>query len=146
MFQAYQDTLQTQWSWLLQITKCIDTHLKENAAYSQVTSPKPTHRFIKVWWCCYSWRLNVSMNVPVFSISSSKRPTRPTVLCRRNTRRCGRGSYVTRTRLWRTFWKSSKDWRYSTFKSLQLIIYFSTVSQTGVCVPLWLPLVCGFRI
>uniref|UniRef100_A0AAQ6IHT3 Desmoplakin b n=1 Tax=Anabas testudineus TaxID=64144 RepID=A0AAQ6IHT3_ANATE len=33
--QAYQDTLQTQWSWLLQITKCIDTHLKENAAYSQ---------------------------------------------------------------------------------------------------------------
>lgn len=35
--QAYRDTLQTQWSWLLQITKCIDTHLKENAAYSQVT-------------------------------------------------------------------------------------------------------------
>lgn len=34
--QAYRDTLQTQWSWLLQITKCIDTHLKENAAYSQV--------------------------------------------------------------------------------------------------------------
>ncbi|KAG7514581.1 desmoplakin-like isoform X2 [Solea senegalensis] len=33
--EAYQDTLQTQWSWLLQITKCIDTHLKENAAYSQ---------------------------------------------------------------------------------------------------------------
>jgi len=30
------DTLQTQWSWLLQITKCIDVHLKENAAYSQV--------------------------------------------------------------------------------------------------------------
>lgn len=38
VFQAYQDTLQTQWSWLLQITKCIDVHLKENAAYSQVTS------------------------------------------------------------------------------------------------------------
>lgn len=36
VFQAYQETLQTQWSWLLQITKCIDTHLKENAAYSQV--------------------------------------------------------------------------------------------------------------
>uniref|UniRef100_A0A671YAQ3 Desmoplakin n=1 Tax=Sparus aurata TaxID=8175 RepID=A0A671YAQ3_SPAAU len=33
--QAYMDTLQTQWSWLLQITKCISTHLKENAAYSQ---------------------------------------------------------------------------------------------------------------
>ncbi|PWA28575.1 hypothetical protein CCH79_00013529 [Gambusia affinis] len=33
--EAYMDTLQTQWSWLLQITKCIDTHLKENAAYSQ---------------------------------------------------------------------------------------------------------------
>lgn len=37
-FQAYMDTLQTQWSWLLQITKCIETHLKENAAYSQVRS------------------------------------------------------------------------------------------------------------
>ncbi|XP_021176981.2 desmoplakin isoform X1 [Fundulus heteroclitus] len=33
--EAYMETLQTQWSWLLQITKCIDTHLKENAAYSQ---------------------------------------------------------------------------------------------------------------
>uniref|UniRef100_A0A665WUZ4 Desmoplakin-like n=1 Tax=Echeneis naucrates TaxID=173247 RepID=A0A665WUZ4_ECHNA len=33
--KAYQDTLQTQWSWLLQITKCIDVHLKENAAYNQ---------------------------------------------------------------------------------------------------------------
>uniref|UniRef100_A0A672YY41 Desmoplakin b n=1 Tax=Sphaeramia orbicularis TaxID=375764 RepID=A0A672YY41_9TELE len=33
--EAYRDTLQTQWSWLLQITKCIDVHLKENAAYSQ---------------------------------------------------------------------------------------------------------------
>ncbi|XP_071342655.1 desmoplakin-A-like isoform X3 [Trachinotus anak] len=33
--EAYQDTLQTQWSWLLQITKCIDVHLKENAAYNQ---------------------------------------------------------------------------------------------------------------
>ncbi|XP_040041126.2 desmoplakin isoform X1 [Gasterosteus aculeatus] len=33
--QAYRDTLQTQWSWLLQITKCIDVHLKENAAYNQ---------------------------------------------------------------------------------------------------------------
>ncbi|KAF4088598.1 hypothetical protein AMELA_G00056630 [Ameiurus melas] len=34
-YSAYMDTLQTQWSWLLQITKCIDIHLKENAAYSQ---------------------------------------------------------------------------------------------------------------
>ncbi|XP_041660239.1 desmoplakin isoform X2 [Cheilinus undulatus] len=33
--EAYMDTLQTQWSWLLQITKCISVHLKENAAYSQ---------------------------------------------------------------------------------------------------------------
>ncbi|XP_037537237.1 desmoplakin, partial [Nematolebias whitei] len=33
--EAYMDTLQTQWSWLLQITKCIEVHLKENAAYSQ---------------------------------------------------------------------------------------------------------------
>ncbi|CAB1332174.1 unnamed protein product [Coregonus sp. 'balchen'] len=32
--EAYMDTLQTQWSWLLQITKCIHVHLKENAAYS----------------------------------------------------------------------------------------------------------------
>ncbi|RVE73705.1 hypothetical protein OJAV_G00033760 [Oryzias javanicus] len=31
--EAYMDTLQTQWSWLLQITKCIDIHLKENGAY-----------------------------------------------------------------------------------------------------------------
>ncbi|XP_047669279.1 desmoplakin isoform X2 [Tachysurus fulvidraco] len=33
--EAYMETLQTQWSWMLQITNCIDTHLKENAAYSQ---------------------------------------------------------------------------------------------------------------
>lgn len=39
LVQAYMDTLQTQWSWLLQITKCIHVHLKENAAYSQVSSP-----------------------------------------------------------------------------------------------------------
>lgn len=39
--QAYRDTLQTQWSWLLQITKCIDVHLKENAAYNQVTRTPP---------------------------------------------------------------------------------------------------------
>ncbi|KAM6918613.1 LOW QUALITY PROTEIN: desmoplakin-A-like [Xenentodon cancila] len=33
--EAYMGTLQNQWSWLLQITKCIHVHLKENAAYSQ---------------------------------------------------------------------------------------------------------------
>uniref|UniRef100_A0A8C5P9V3 Desmoplakin n=1 Tax=Leptobrachium leishanense TaxID=445787 RepID=A0A8C5P9V3_9ANUR len=33
--EAYMETLQTQWSWILQITKCIDVHLKENAAYFQ---------------------------------------------------------------------------------------------------------------
>ncbi|XP_055779175.1 desmoplakin-B-like isoform X1 [Salvelinus fontinalis] len=33
--EAYMDTLQTQWSWLLQITKCIHVHLKENAAYGE---------------------------------------------------------------------------------------------------------------
>ncbi|XP_064409493.1 desmoplakin isoform X7 [Latimeria chalumnae] len=33
--EAYTDTLQTQWSWILQLTKCIDVHLKENAAYFQ---------------------------------------------------------------------------------------------------------------
>ncbi|XP_030064751.1 desmoplakin isoform X3 [Microcaecilia unicolor] len=33
--EAYMDTLQTQWSWILQITKCIDVHLKENPAYFQ---------------------------------------------------------------------------------------------------------------
>lgn len=41
LYQAYRDTLQTQWSWLLQITKCIDVHLKENAAYNQVTGSLP---------------------------------------------------------------------------------------------------------
>ncbi|TRY88990.1 hypothetical protein DNTS_032291 [Danionella cerebrum] len=35
---AYMETLQTQWSWLLQITKCISVHLKENARYSQETT------------------------------------------------------------------------------------------------------------
>lgn len=46
--QAYMDTLQTQWSWILQITKCIDVHLKENAAYFQVSSEvENSHQF-----CC----------------------------------------------------------------------------------------------
>ncbi|XP_078253856.1 desmoplakin-like [Rhinoraja longicauda] len=33
--EAYIDTLQTQWSWILQLTKCIDVHLKENSNYFQ---------------------------------------------------------------------------------------------------------------
>lgn len=41
------DTLQTQWSWLLQITKCIHVHLKENAAYSQV-SAFPALAFVQI--------------------------------------------------------------------------------------------------
>lgn len=46
LYQAYRDTLQTQWSWLLQITKCIDVHLKENAAYNQVSG---VYRSISCW-------------------------------------------------------------------------------------------------
>ena len=45
--QAYMDTLQTQWSWLLQITKCLHVHLKENAAYSQVrASPAGQYGYV----------------------------------------------------------------------------------------------------
>ncbi|XP_051879721.1 desmoplakin-like isoform X2 [Pristis pectinata] len=33
--EAYIDTLQTQWSWILQLTKCIEVHLKENSNYFQ---------------------------------------------------------------------------------------------------------------
>ncbi|XP_072118021.1 desmoplakin-like isoform X2 [Mobula birostris] len=33
--EAYVDTLQTQWSWILQLTKCIEVHLKENSNYFQ---------------------------------------------------------------------------------------------------------------
>lgn len=47
LLQAYMDTLQTQWSWILQITKCIDVHLKENAAYFQVFML--SSNFIVVW-------------------------------------------------------------------------------------------------
>lgn len=41
------DTLQTQWSWILQITKCIDVHLKENAAYFQVSSDMENSHYFK---------------------------------------------------------------------------------------------------
>ncbi|MBN3293126.1 DESP protein, partial [Polypterus senegalus] len=40
--EAYMETLQTQWSWILQIIKCIDVHLKENAAYFQFFSDAQT--------------------------------------------------------------------------------------------------------
>ncbi|XP_059828266.1 desmoplakin-like isoform X1 [Hypanus sabinus] len=33
--EAYIDTLQTQWSWILQLTRCIEVHLKENSNYFQ---------------------------------------------------------------------------------------------------------------
>lgn len=68
------DTLQTQWSWLLQITKCIHVHLKENSAYSQVKA------HIYLWFdlkkvyslvCFY-----VTNNKPLF-LSFSRRPMRP---------------------------------------------------------------------
>lgn len=34
--QAFQGALQTQWSWMLQLCCCIETHLRENGAYFQV--------------------------------------------------------------------------------------------------------------
>lgn len=34
--QSFQAALQTQWSWMLQLCCCIETHLKENTAYFQV--------------------------------------------------------------------------------------------------------------
>lgn len=36
--QAFTAALQTQWSWLLQLCCCIETHLKENTAYFQVST------------------------------------------------------------------------------------------------------------
>ncbi|XP_072220757.1 desmoplakin-A isoform X2 [Leuresthes tenuis] len=58
--EAYMDTLQTQWSWLLQITKCIHLHLKENSAYSQFFKEanetyaklKRDHEMIKSTFTC----------------------------------------------------------------------------------------------
>lgn len=37
--QAFTAALQTQWSWILQLCCCIETHLKENTAYFQVSLP-----------------------------------------------------------------------------------------------------------
>ncbi|MEQ2268669.1 hypothetical protein XENORESO_009929 [Xenotaenia resolanae] len=45
--EAYMGTLQTQWTWLLEITKCIDTHLKENAAYAQKVILKDNEAILK---------------------------------------------------------------------------------------------------
>ena len=56
LFQAYMDTLQTQWSWILQITKCIDVHLKENAAYFQVFI---LSNHLTVFWVLMPSLLNV---------------------------------------------------------------------------------------
>ena len=50
------DTLQTQWSWILQITKCIDVHLKENAAYFQVFI---LSNHLTVFWVLMPSLLNV---------------------------------------------------------------------------------------
>lgn len=53
------DTLQTQWSWLLQITKCIHCHLKENAAYSQVTAPSRSASFTAL--LVFTWTLTEAL-------------------------------------------------------------------------------------
>lgn len=135
--QAYMDTLQTQWSWLLQITKCIDVHLKENAAYSQVAF-KYTHYthiaiFELTYTCTHSnthWQTHLDLlaqsllalmfffspywiQIQYFILcnSSSKRPMRPTLHFRRNMKQCVRSSPVTRTQPWKTFWTSSGNWK-----------------------------------
>lgn len=47
--EAYTDTLQTQWSWLLLLTKCIEVHLKENAAYFQFfEDAQSTENYLKL--------------------------------------------------------------------------------------------------
>lgn len=40
--QSFTAALQTQWSWILQLCCCIETHLKENTAHFQVGSPTRT--------------------------------------------------------------------------------------------------------
>ena len=35
--EAYMATLQSQWSWLLQLTSCLDSHLKHTVAHHQVS-------------------------------------------------------------------------------------------------------------
>ena len=36
--QAFTGALQTQWSWILQLCCCVETHLKENTSHFQVCS------------------------------------------------------------------------------------------------------------
>ena len=36
LFQAYMSAMQTQWTWLLQLTSCLETHLKHATRYHKV--------------------------------------------------------------------------------------------------------------
>ena len=36
LFQAYMSQMQSQWSWLLQLSVCLDAHVKHASAYYQV--------------------------------------------------------------------------------------------------------------
>ncbi|XP_059579580.1 plectin isoform X5 [Alligator mississippiensis] len=46
--EAFQAGLQTQWSWMLQLCCCIETHLKENTAYFQFFSDvKEAEEFLR---------------------------------------------------------------------------------------------------
>ena len=36
MCQSYLTAMQERWGWLLQITSCIDSHLRNTQAYNQV--------------------------------------------------------------------------------------------------------------
>ena len=36
--EAYTTAMQTQWSWLLQLTMCLETHLKHASQYHQVSN------------------------------------------------------------------------------------------------------------
>lgn len=107
--QAYMDTLQTQWSWLLQITKCIHVHLKENAAYSQVSAQLCScsralfHMFSYEYWPkCFA---------AIFSFS--RRPMRPIPSCRSSMRLSEASLPATRTPTWITSLNSWKTWRYN---------------------------------
>lgn len=40
--QSFTAALQTQWSWILQLCCCVETHLKENTAHFQVGPPTRT--------------------------------------------------------------------------------------------------------
>ena len=34
-FQAYTNAMQTQWAWLLQLSMCLETHMRHAASYHQ---------------------------------------------------------------------------------------------------------------